>query len=170
MSGIKNLFHQYNQELMEFMQPPMQQQMPQPAPMPNPMMGYGGIPNYQMMQKPIKFPGMPTDPSKKKDDNDTFWKALLAAGAAAGLGGLGIYGYNKYQQHNSLGNQLGRLLGKQVGVHGDNALEVGGNLLADHISRRLQNAHQSNTVNDFFSNMNARFEEMKKNQKKSNKK
>ena len=102
MSGIKNLFHEYNQQLMEFGMPPQQ-----PV---NPMMGYGGIPSYQMnpmmmQQKPIKFPSF----EKKKDnDDDGFWKALLAAGAVAGIGGLGIYGYNKYQQHNSPLSKLGR--------------------------------------------------------------
>lgn len=150
--SIKKLFHEYNQELMQEFYSPVP---PRPT---NPMMGYGGIPAYQyggmMPQKPIPFP------KKNDDSSDWFWKALLGAGAVAGLGTLGVMGHQHfYGGKNQIGRAGGDLIAKGMNLFGDTGLKMSldafNNFVNSKVAKQQEREHEKEVFNSKPSSKNS---------------
>lgn len=152
MSGIKQLFHQYNQELMEFMAP-------------SPMMGMGYNPMMMGMKPPTSSmkPFNPWDPNsnkeKDKEKNKNFWKILLALGATGLAGAGGLYAYNQWSKNNSFKGQVGNAAGKFLGMNMNN---MAGSLIdvAQHqMQKNAINSQQKANAQNFAQSLVNRMEE-----------
>ena len=152
MSGIKQLFHQYNQELMEFMAP-------------SPMMGMGYNP-MMMGMKPPSSSNKPFNPwdsnsnkEKDKEKNKNFWKILLALGATGLAGAGGLYAYNQWSKNNSFKGQVGNAAGKFLGMNMDNMAGSAIDIVQQQMHKNAVDSQQKANAQNFAQSLVNRMEE-----------